>query len=241
MDQKKTRVVPPELGSVEREAWNKLFGEEWDLDPNQGFTLNETQLARWYTVRDEHVASKLSEDFEKLSAHEDETEETSKRPRSKTVTMTGAGSGSGKEQEIKLTDEEAKLFRHLASAPDDFDGNRKKFAHWWANMQMYLLGYSNINNVGRIIGVLSRCVEGEAAIWAEGKKQEIIDGTLRDWNKFKDDIEERFTDPIRVQTALNDIHNFVQGKTPVQTYLDKFESLKALSKIDEPEALDLVK
>jgi hypothetical protein len=68
-----------------------------------------------------------------------------------------------------------------------------------------------------------------------------VEAKLTLWSQFKKELKARFADPTKEQRALNEIHNFVQGKLSVQTYLDKFEQLKARSKISDTDALYLVK
>jgi hypothetical protein len=50
-----------------------------------------------------------------------------------------------------------------------------------------------------------------------------------------------FSDPICAQKALNEIHNFTQGRQQVAEYLDQFEILKMISTVGNDEALYLVK
>lgn len=138
-------------------------------------------------------------------------------------------------------DETQKLFRQAVADPKEFDGNRAMFAEWWANMQLYLLGYEKIPDVGRIIAVLTRLTKGDAAQWAQLKKQQLIEGAQVTWSEFKKELEERFADPIKGQKALNEIHSFTQGKMSAQTYLDRFEILRAKSKLGNDESLYLLK
>ena len=139
------------------------------------------------------------------------------------------------------TDDVYKLFCQAVAEPKEYDGNRSNFAEWWANMQIYMLGYKNIPDTGKIIIVLSHLTKGDAAQWAQLKKQNMIEGTLTKWEEFKVDVEKRFADPIKEQSALNDIHSFTQGKNNAQTYLDRFEILKTRSNLKDEEALYLIK
>jgi hypothetical protein len=77
--------------------------------------------------------------------------------------------------------------------------------------------------------------------WARVKKEEALDDKLRSWEVFASDVETRFADPIRMQKALNEIHNFTQGCLQVAQYLDQFEILKTISSVGNDEALYLVK
>ena len=119
-----------------------------------------------------------------------------------------------------------KLFRQAVASPSEYDGTKKVFATWWSNMQLYLLGYSSISDEGKIIVMLSRLTKGDAAFWAQAKKEDIIKGNLRKFDEFKAQLEQRFSDPIRLQQALNEIHSFTQGKMSAQAFLDKFEDRK---------------
>jgi hypothetical protein len=58
---------------------------------------------------------------------------------------------------------------------------------------------------------------------------------------FSADLKACFSDPICAQKALNEIHNFTQGRQQVAEYLDQFEILKTISKIGDEEVLYLVK
>jgi hypothetical protein len=138
-------------------------------------------------------------------------------------------------------DASAKAFRQAIQKPDTYDGKRAKFADWWADMQCYLLGYPMLNEGSKILVVLGFLTEGDAALWACSKKLEAVAGRLDAWAEFEASIKERFSDPIRTQTAMNEIHNFTQGKMQVATYLDKFDILKTQSGIANEEALYLVK
>ena len=107
-------------------------------------------------------------------------------------------------------------------------------------MQLYLLGYASISDEGKIIAVLSRLTKGDAAFWAQAKKEDVIKGNLRKFDKFRTQLEQRFADPIRPQQALNEIHSFTQGKMSAQTFLDKFEILKGISRLKDEESLYLL-
>jgi hypothetical protein len=48
-------------------------------------------------------------------------------------------------------------------------------------------------------------------MWARVKKEEALADKLRSWEAFASDVEARFSDPICMQKALNEIHNFTQG------------------------------
>ena len=131
-------------------------------------------------------------------------------------------------------DDVYKLFRQITHDPGEFED-------WWSNMQLHMLGFNKLTDIGKIIAVLTRCTKGEAASWALVKRQEVISDKLDDWKVFTKQLKARFSDPTKEQRALNDIHNFVQGKLSVQTYLDKFEQLKSRAKISDSDALYLVK
>jgi len=134
-----------------------------------------------------------------------------------------------------------KLFRHAVKAPDAYDGDRSKWSTWWTAMQCYLLGLDGLSDNQKIIITLALLQKGDAALWAESKRLEAVAGRLASWATFVTDLETRFSDPIRPQKALNEIHNFTQGKVSVATYIDRFEILKTISKIGDAEALYLVK
>ena len=134
-----------------------------------------------------------------------------------------------------------KLFRQITHDPGEFDRDRLKFEDWWSNMQLHMLGFNKLTDIGKIIAMLTRCTKGEAASWALVKRQEVISDKLDDWKVFTKQLKARFTDPTKEQRALNDIHNFVQGKLSVQTYLNKFEQLKSRAKISDLDVLYLVK
>ena len=75
--------------------------------------------------------------------------------------------------------------------------------------------------------------------WAQAKKEDVIKGNLRKFDEFKAQLEEQFSDPIRPQQALNEIHSFTQGKMSAQAFLDKFEILKGISGLRDEELLYL--
>ena len=77
-------------------------------------------------------------------------------------------------------------------------------------------------------------IEGEAAIWAKIKQEEVLTATTHDWKQFKKDLEERFSDKTRLQKAANDLHMCTHKGGSLIAFLDRFESLKNLSKcLDE--------
>jgi hypothetical protein len=135
----------------------------------------------------------------------------------------------------------AELLRKALTKPEHYDGNRAKFADWWADLQLYLKGFSELSHEARIITALGFFTKGDAATWARVKKEEALADKLRSWEAFASDVEARFSDPIRAQKALNEIHNFTQGRRQVAEYLDQFEILKTISTVGNDEALYLVK
>ena len=135
----------------------------------------------------------------------------------------------------------AELLRKAIAKPEHFDGNRAKFADWWADLRLYLKGFTGLSHEARILTALGFFTKGEAAAWARVKKEEALDDKLRSWEAFTSDVEARFADPIRAQKALNEVHNFTQGRLQVAQYLDQFEILKTISGVGDSEALYLVK
>jgi hypothetical protein len=136
---------------------------------------------------------------------------------------------------------EAKLLRAALADPGSYDGNRTKFNAWWENMQLWLLGYEDLSDTAKIISILTRLKSGDALDWAQNKKQRILDGQVITLDDFKKQVKERFSDPARKEKAQHEIHTFTQGKLPLQTYLDKFAVLKAISGIDSATAFYLLK
>ena len=72
------------------------------------------------------------------------------------------------------------------------------------------------------------------------EKEDVIKGNLRKFDEFKAQLEQWFSDPIRPQQALNEIHLFTQGKMSAQAFLNKFETLKGISGLREEESLYLL-
>jgi hypothetical protein len=139
------------------------------------------------------------------------------------------------------TETNLKLFRQAVQSPDEYDGDRTKWSTWWTSMQCYLMGLEGLTENQRIVITLAKLQKGDAALWAESKRLEAVAGKLTSWSTFEAELVARFSDPIRPQKALNEIHNFTQGRMAVATYLDRFEILKSISKIGDAEALYLVK
>ena len=108
-------------------------------------------------------------------------------------------------------------------------------------MCLYLKGFTGLSHEARILTALGFFTKGEAAAWARVKKEEALDDKLRSWEAFASEVEAHFADPIRAQKALNEIHNFKQGRLQVAQYLDQFEILKTISGVGNDEALYLVK
>jgi hypothetical protein len=106
----------------------------------------------------------------------------------------------------------AELLQKAIAKLEHFDGNRAKFADWWADLRLYLKGFTGLSHKARILTALGFFTKGEAAAWARIKKEEALDDKLRSWEAFASDVETRFADPICMQKALNEIHNFTQGR-----------------------------
>ena len=70
-------------------------------------------------------------------------------------------------------------------------------------------------------------------MWAQAKKEDIIKGNLRKFDKFKVQLEQWFADPICPQQALHKIHSFMQGRMSAQAFLDKFKILKGIGRLRE--------
>ena len=146
--------------------------------------------------------------------------------------------------ETKMTttvmDDRMKALKKLTKDPGYFNGQRYKFATWWDSMQLYLKGYDSQDDFVKIVAVLARLQEGEAAIWAKIKQEEVLASTTHDWATFKAELQERFSDKTRLQKAANDLHQCIHKGGSLIAYLDKFESLKLLSKCpDETAAIYL--
>ena len=137
--------------------------------------------------------------------------------------------------------ESNKLFRKVVAEPAAFDGSKSKFHNWWKDTRLWLLGYDNLTDAAKIIAVLSRLTSGDAADWARVKKDDMLNEKAQTWAEFEKELVARFDDPSRKARALNDIHNYAQGKLPIQTYLDRFAVLKATSELSDMEALYLFK
>ena len=83
--------------------------------------------------------------------------------------------------------------------------------------------------------------KGDAAFWAQAKKEDVTKGNLRKFDEFKVQLEQWFSDPIQLQQALNKIHLFTQGKMSAQAFLNKFEILKGISGLRDEELLYLLR
>jgi hypothetical protein len=93
------------------------------------------------------------------------------------------------------------LQKALTGKPEHYDGNRAKFADWWADLQLYLKGFSELSHEARIITALGFFTKGDAAMWACIKKEEALADKLRSWEAFASDVEAHFSDPICAQKA----------------------------------------
>ena len=134
-----------------------------------------------------------------------------------------------------------KLFRQAVQAPDPYDGNRSKWSTWWTSMQCYLMGLDGLTNSQRIVITLAQLQKGNAVLWAKSKRLDAVAGKIMDWKTFVTKLETHYSDPICPQKALNEIHNYTQGKMAVTTYLDHFKILKNISTIGDAKALYLIK
>ena len=107
-------------------------------------------------------------------------------------------------------------------------------------MQIYLMGYTGVNDIAKVMAVLTRLKFGEAEAWARVKKQNIIETAGADWREFSQELQERFDDVSKVQKARNDIHNFHQDRKSTNAYLDQFEILKSVTKTTDDTAYYLL-
>ncbi len=216
-----TVQLPPER-TFERQAWDQLVVGEWNVRPNEPAELTESGLRRWEAFRDRYVA----EENQKLALA------AARRGKKPEQTMSTSA-------EMSTTDQN-KLFRQIVSDPGDFDGDRSKFEAWWNNMQIYLMGYTGVNDIAKVMAVLTRLKFGEAEAWARVKKQNIIETAGADWREFSQELQERFDDVSKVQKARNDIHNFHQDRKSTNAYLDQFEILKSVTKTTDDTAYYLL-
>ncbi len=216
------QVNPPQPRTFERQAWDSLVVEQWGVKEGNAALLTNEQFVQWETYRNRYVAEER-EKLARLARREE------KRPE-RTLSTSGA----------MTTTDKNKLFRQIVSDPGDFDGNRIKFEAWWNNMQIYLMGYAGVDDIARVMAVLSRFKTGEAEAWARIKKQEIIRSAGADWTTFSQELQERFEDVSKIQKARNDIHNFHQGNVSADAFIDQFEILKAESGTNDDTAYYLL-
>jgi hypothetical protein len=204
----------PLTEGYELEAW-KSWCALREVRATDLFNITKADCDDWRKHRDDYVSKKLAKETEdRLSiAMADDTKVA----------------------------KAAKLLRKALTKLEHYDGNRAKFTDWWADLQLYLKGFSELSHEARIITALGFFTKGDAATWACIKKEEALADKLQSWEAFASDVEVRFSDPIRAQKALNEIHNFTQGHRQVAEYLDQFEILKTISTVGNDEALYLVK
>ena len=128
--------------------------------------------------------------------------------------------------ETRVENESNKLFRKVVAEPDNFDGNRRKFHNWWKDMQLWLMGYSDLADMPKIIAVLTRLTAGDTAEWARAKKTSLLDGATSDMGNIQEvELVERFDDPSpNDMRPQNDIHQCFQDRMSAQAYIDKFRS-----------------
>jgi hypothetical protein len=63
-------LVPPEQGTLEREAWDQLVGGKWDINPNEPVEFeDEEEIQEWEDFKNEYILTKRTE---KLSIQEAE-------------------------------------------------------------------------------------------------------------------------------------------------------------------------
>jgi len=202
---------PPPERTFKRQAWDQLVVGDWNVKEGESAELTETGVRCWEAFRDTYITGER-EKLARAARHEE------KKPE-QTVSTSG---------EMTMTDQN-KLFRQIVSDLGDFDGNCIKFEAWWNNMQIYLMGYSGVDDIARVMAVLSRFKAGEAEAWGRIKKQEIIKSVGADWTTFSQELQEGFEDVSKIQKARNDIHNFHQGSLSADVYIDQFEILKVES------------
>jgi hypothetical protein len=206
--------LAPLTEGYELEAW-KSWCALREVRATDSFNVTKLDCDDWRRHRDDYVSRKLAKETEdRLS-----------------IAMV---------DDLKAA-KAAELLRKALTKPEHYDGNRAKFADWWADLQLYLKGFSELSHEAQIITALGFFTKGDAATWARVKKEEALADKLRSWEVFASDVEVRFSDPIHAQKALNEIHNFTQGRRQVAEYLDQFEILKTISTVGNDEALYLVK
>ena len=113
------RLLPVPLNKPDRRAWIEFCREAGPFDPNSVVYCDEENFYLW---------EKFRKDYNKAIAANPPTPEERDH-----------------KEDMPSTEEDTqKLFRQAVSAPDNYDGNRKEFTNWWANMQIYLMGYQKI-------------------------------------------------------------------------------------------------
>ena len=219
------KVNPPDKKHPLRKVWTKFCQDRDWITNLKVYDLTQGDVDDWEEYKEEFYISQQPQTAPEPPA--EQQEEMAEQQAAQQV------------ENLPVT-EQNKLFQKVVADPGAFDGQRDKFDAWWRAVKLYMFGFQGANDVTKIALVLSRMSLGEANAWSRTKMDELVDGTLVNWTNFSQEVSERFTDPSRVRKVQSDIHNYSQGRMSADTYLDRFEILKAESKTPDQTALYLL-
>jgi hypothetical protein len=139
-------LAPPTEG-YELEAW-KSWCALREVRATNSFNVTKADHDDWRKHRDDYVSKKLTKETEdRLSIAMADDAKVAKA---------------------------AELLQKALTKPEHYDGNRAKFADWWADLQLYLKGFSELSHEARIITALGFFTKGDTATWAHVKKEEVL-------------------------------------------------------------------
>ena len=120
--------------------------------------------------------------------------------------------------------------------PAIFDGDRKKFAQFLAELRMKFLSNPHVfrDHQNRILYTLSWMRAGNAAVWANRLMEQLQQGaaTYNTFDEFQFELEEQFGDKLSRTQAFTKLKKMKQGATSAKNFFTEVEIVMGEAGID---------
>lgn len=139
---------------------------------------------------------------------------------------------------VQVLEEATKTKAIITPEPGKFNGNKVQFQAWYRAMKLYI-EYHKLTNNDAVLAVLTR-LDGEAGVKASLYLDQIVNNKYPRYGDICTELETRYLDSNRERKAQTLIWHLWQGKTSTDTFLDRFETLKIESDLDDKTAIMLL-
>ena len=142
-----------------------------------------------------------------------------------------------------MTDHPRDSRSNIVAEPAIFDGNRKQFATWFRQIQLFVKAKDDIDtDEKKIMATLSRMRGGVAGPWADTYTDKALEtNQFGKWSEFQTRLKTMFEDHTAKITARDKIQNLRQGKLMIDEFFTEFEMLKEQAKMtDKAELMRLL-